>query len=136
LAGFSQSRNVAATFSPLGYVLGVAFPIRPLPVTELQVLCFRQRSTQQITQPCDPRREDVELYKHSPDDMKEPQGLQGIKGSQGLQGLDEDRKSDSDARGDGVISASLFCRLVLGLHSHPRSNSNLRSTCPEDISTT
>ena len=64
------------------------------------VLCFRQRSTQQITQPCDPHREDVELYKHSPDDMKEPQGLQGIKGSQGLQGLDEDRKSDSDASQD------------------------------------
>jgi len=81
-------------------VLGVAFPIRPLPVTELHVLCFRQRSTQQITQPCDPHREDVELYKHSPDDMKEPQGLQGIKGSQGLQGLDEDRKSDNDASQD------------------------------------
>ena len=81
-------------------MLGVAFPIRPLPVTELHVLCFRQRPTQQITQPCDPRREDVELYKHSPDDMKEPQGLQGIKGSQGLQGLDEDRKSDSDASQD------------------------------------
>ena len=49
LAGFSQSRHVAAP--PLGYVLGVAFPIRPLPVTELHVLCLRG-TVNPATRPC------------------------------------------------------------------------------------
>src|SRR5207244_5966385 len=48
LAGFSQSRHVAAP--PLGYVLGVAFPIRQLPVRRFTCFVSVGRATQQPPQ--------------------------------------------------------------------------------------